>query len=103
MSDLDPALAAAIYIHVPFCREVINNLMCFMGADLGQISQMHGFPENVLDREITACRRYEADGLVVVNGRLLRIQERGRPALRLIASCFDAYLDPEKSRHALAV
>lgn len=83
--------------------EVINNLMCFMGADLGQISQMHGFPENVLDREITACRRYEADGLVVVNGRLLRIQERGRPALRLIASCFDAYLDPEKSRHALAV
>lgn len=83
--------------------EVINDLMCFMRADLEQISKKHGFHENVLDREITACRKYEADGLVAVNGRQLRVHERGRPALRLIASCFDAYFDPEKSHHALAV
>jgi oxygen-independent coproporphyrinogen III oxidase len=84
-------------------REVINSIMCFMRADLGQISQKHGFQESVLDKEIIACRKYESDGLIAIDGRQLRIRERGRPALRLIASCFDAYLDPEKSRHALAV
>ena len=103
LSDLDPALAAAIYIHVPFCREGINNIMCVMRADLGQIIQKHGFHKSVLDKEIIACRKYESDGLVAVNGRQLRIYEQGRPALRSIASCFEAYLDPEKSRHALAV
>jgi len=84
-------------------REVINDIMCFMQADLGQISQKHGYPESVFDREIAASRKYEADGLVEINGRELRVPERGRPALRLIASCFDAHFDQEKPRHAIAV
>ena len=83
--------------------EVISLIMCFMHVDLGQISQKHGFRESVLDEEMAVCRKYEADGLVAVNGRALQIPERGRPALRLIASCFDAHLDQEMSRHAIAV
>ena len=45
----------------------------------------------------------EADGLLVVTGNGVAITELGRPFVRCVAALFDAYLNPVKDRHSVAV
>jgi oxygen-independent coproporphyrinogen-3 oxidase len=44
-----------------------------------------------------------ADGLVARDAGRLVMTEAGRPFLRHLAACFDAYLAPSPARHSAAV
>ena len=45
----------------------------------------------------------DADGLIARTDDGFRITERGRPFVRSICACFDAYLDTGQARHAVGV
>ena len=45
----------------------------------------------------------ESDGLVTQQGHHIEVTETGRPFIRRVAACFDAYWTPEAQHHAKAV
>jgi oxygen-independent coproporphyrinogen-3 oxidase len=53
--------------------------------------------------EALALAEADPDGLVEMAGTTLRVTERGRPFVRAICACFDAYLGTSEAKHALAV
>jgi oxygen-independent coproporphyrinogen-3 oxidase len=86
-------------------RDIIERLMCNLEVDLGAVANAHGRCPTELSGDIDRCRSFANDGLAEIEGWTVSVTERGRPALRVIASAFDAYLrtpQPEK-RHAAAV
>src|SRR5574337_997262 len=75
-------------------RELIGELMCH-----GVVDKQHfGARHRLLFDEYFMHGRQRmapliADGLVLEDGREIRVTSRGRLLLRIIAMCFDAYLD----------
>jgi oxygen-independent coproporphyrinogen III oxidase len=53
--------------------------------------------------EIESLRPLCAEGLVAIDRTFIRIPERGRPFVRLVAAAFDAYLEQGAARHSRAV
>jgi oxygen-independent coproporphyrinogen-3 oxidase len=86
-------------------RAVIERLMCDMEVDLAAAAFAHGETPGYFAREMDALRPFVEDGLVELSQNRVRVDPKGRPALRAIAAAFDAYLDPEATgaRHAVAV
>ena len=85
-------------------RDVISALMCNLEADIGAICQAHHYAAGALDEEIAALAPLEADGIVAVAGREVRINEWARPLSRTVCAVFDAYYKAEGApRHAQAV
>ncbi len=83
--------------------EVIERLMCDLAADTAAIARGHGFARDHFAAELEECALLAATGVAEVEGTTVRITERGRPALRIVASVFDAYLGAEQQpRHSLA-
>ena len=83
-------------------REIIERLMCDMAADTGEIARRHGMPADHFAPELDACRELARAGVAEVDGGTVRVPERGRPALRVIAAVFDAYLPSAMGRHSVA-
>lgn len=86
-------------------RAVIERLMCDLTVDLGEVANAFGRCPAEFAEDIARCQAFARDGLAEIKGWRITVTERGRPALRVIASAFDAYLrqpQPEK-RHAAAV
>jgi len=75
-----------------FRAEIIESLMCHMGVDLAAVCARHDRRSIWLAAEREALRDLERDGLVVLNGDVLHITERGRPFLRVVCAVFDEYL-----------
>ena len=75
-------------------RDVINDLMCHLSADLSP-------GEFETERQMLAP--FVSDALVTLEGDAVGVTERGRPLVRNIASVFDAYLDDSGTRHAQAI
>jgi oxygen-independent coproporphyrinogen-3 oxidase len=73
---------------------LIERLMCDMGVEM---------PEDLAAEAAPELAEMRADGLVELDGRRVRVSERGRPFLRCVAALFDAYLDPARDRHSVAV
>ena len=67
--------------------------MCATRLDFAAIEGRHGirFEEHFAD-ELVRLVPLEADGLVVHEGRALRITARGRLLMRNVAMVFDAHL-----------
>lgn len=86
-------------------RAVIERLMCDLEVDLGAIAARFGRTTGHFSAELARCDRFIAEGLATREGNVLGVTERGRPALRVVAAAFDAYLGArdEKPRHAAAV
>lgn len=76
-------------------RALIERLMCDFSL------QFADFPEIRVPRDRLAL--LEQDGLLQMDGERLRVSVQGKPFVRVIAACFDPYLDPEAGRHAKAV
>ena len=75
--------------------DVIQQLMCQGEIDFDAIEHRH--PINFRQHFAEALRRVEAlgdDGLVEIDDGHIRATARGRLLLRVIAMCFDGYLDP---------
>ncbi len=76
-------------------REVIMRLMCDFEVDLGTYKNVKvNYPQLVLLAQ---------DGLIDMNKGRIRITDLGKPFTRVVASCFDPYLNQEKNRHAKAI
>jgi oxygen-independent coproporphyrinogen III oxidase len=74
--------------------EVIQQLMCRGEIDVGAIEARHDlvFGRHFADA-LARLALLQADGLVEIGQDRIRATERGRLLLRIIAMCFDAYLD----------
>ena len=83
---------------------IIERLMCDMAVDLDAIADESGFDIGTdFSDELDALQAFQKNGSVLIDGRRIRITEKGRPYLRLVASAFDTYLPGAKSRHSVAV
>ena len=82
---------------------VIERLMCDDKVDLAAVCAAHGARLEIFDEEIAALAEMVADGLVEIDGAVIRVTEAGRPYVRIAASAFDAYLARGAARHSVAV
>jgi oxygen-independent coproporphyrinogen III oxidase len=83
-------------------REVIQALMCDFAVDLRAQAVAHGRPGYDFSGALARLQPLADAGLVTVKGSRLRVSDEGKRAVRLIASCFDAYLG-EGGRYSKAV
>ena len=79
-------------------RDIINALMCRMSVDLGAFGDVAEFAG-----ERDALADMELDGLVALQGDVVRITERGRPLVRNVAAVFDRHMDDAGTRHSQAI
>jgi oxygen-independent coproporphyrinogen-3 oxidase len=77
-------------------REAIGQLMCHGELDMPAFGARHDvdFAEYFADA-LERLRALAGDGLLVLDGRWIRVTARGRLLLRVVAMCFDAYLGRE--------
>ncbi|WP_186270377.1 oxygen-independent coproporphyrinogen III oxidase [Burkholderia gladioli] len=74
-------------------RDVIMRLMCHATLPFAEIEVTYGIRfADRFARELAALREFERDGLVAIEPGCLTIRPAGRPFVRNIAMCFDAYL-----------
>lgn len=74
--------------------DAIQQLMCHGVLDIADFEQRHGihFAQS-FEEEIERLRALSKDDLVSVSPQRIVVSARGRFLLRVIAMCFDAYLD----------
>lgn len=72
--------------------DVIERLMCDFSADIGVLSARHGFDPDMLLAGNAMLRQLQDDGIVTLDGGVLRVDEANRFVIRAVASTFDAYL-----------
>ena len=83
---------------------IIERLMCDMAVDLDAIANETGFDiATDFTDELESLEPFQENGSVQIEGHRIRITEKGRPYMRLVASVFDTYLTRAKSRHSVAV
>ncbi|MCL7714177.1 oxygen-independent coproporphyrinogen III oxidase [Stenotrophomonas mori] len=86
--------------------ELIQELMCHGRVDGRALAARHGVDfERYFAAELAALAPLQADGLAHRSGSMVAATRRGRPLLRLIAMCFDRYLQaPQPSiRYSRAI
>jgi len=77
-------------------RAAISELMCHGILDMHAFGLRHGITfTDYFAAELDRIRRLEADALVELDSRMLRVTARGRFLMRNVAMCFDAYLPGE--------
>jgi oxygen-independent coproporphyrinogen III oxidase len=79
---------------------IIERLMCDFAVDLAACPEAEQID---FTPEIESLRPLCAEGLATIDGKIIRISERGRPFVRVVAAAFDAYLDHGAARHSRAV
>lgn len=86
-------------------RAIIERIMCDLKVDVAAIATKFGTKPEAFRPEFEHCHAFVNQGLARLDGWTLSITEKGRPALRVIAATFDAYLDDRGGprRHAAAV
>jgi oxygen-independent coproporphyrinogen-3 oxidase len=74
-------------------RQLIGELMCHGTLDVQAFGQRHDLQfETHFAPDLDRLQPLVEDGLVALHGGEIRVTPRGRPLLRNIAMCFDAYL-----------
>ena len=82
---------------------VIERLMCDFAFPAAELDRRFGPAARPIIEEARALLEADQDRLVERDGDAFRITERGRPFVRTIAACFDAYLDTGTARHSSGV
>ena len=85
------------------CRAIIERLMCDFAADVRALCRQHDVDPDVALADADGLAELERDGLVSRKGGTLHITSLGRPYVRTVAACFDAYLGRGAGRHSQAV
>lgn len=84
--------------------QIIERVMCDMAVDLAAVAgRSDSDIGTAFSDELELLQPFKEKGMVLIDGRRIRVTERGRPYLRLVASVFDTYLTRTKSRHSMAV
>jgi oxygen-independent coproporphyrinogen-3 oxidase len=87
-----------------FRAEIIERLMCDFAVDLEAVGGRHrngSIPD--LDEAMARLRPFLEDRFISIEGRRIEVLPAGRPLVRSISACFDAYLQPDALRHSRAV
>jgi oxygen-independent coproporphyrinogen-3 oxidase len=72
---------------------IIEKLMCEMSVDLQSVTQRQKLEfSNDFETEMNELQPFEATGLIEIDGFRIRVTEKGRPFVRLVAAVFDSYL-----------
>ncbi len=75
--------------------DVIQGLMCRATVDIAAVESRHRIAfTRYFAQALARLRPLEADGLVTITPAAIDATPRGRLLLRLIAMCFDRYLEP---------
>ncbi len=77
--------------------------MCNLEVDLGQVCKGFGRDPGVFAAELAGLTALEADGLVELGDKIIRVTERGRPFVRMVCAGFDSYFRAGEERSAPAV
>ncbi|MCW4456354.1 oxygen-independent coproporphyrinogen III oxidase [Flavobacterium sp. MXW15] len=86
--------------------ELIQQLMCQGVLDTAALGREHGIDfERYFEHELAALRSLQDDGLAEYRDGVIRATVPGRPLLRLIAMCFDRYLQEpaQPARYSRAI
>jgi len=86
--------------------ELIQQLMCHGRVDGYALAARHGIDfEHYFAVELAALQRLAADGLARYRDGVVAATRQGRPLLRLIAMCFDRYLQApqQPARYSRAI
>lgn len=84
-------------------RQLIEDLMCAGRTDVATRCAEAGMDVRTLLGNQNALEEMQVDGLLSWDGEVLEITTDGRPYVRIVAACFDAYLQTGKARHSQAV
>lgn len=84
-------------------RDVIERLMCDLRADTAALCANHGVRDDHFEPEFGVLQQMERDGLVELDGRVVKIPEAARSFMRNVAAVFDAHLNRGLARHSQAV
>jgi oxygen-independent coproporphyrinogen-3 oxidase len=82
---------------------VIERLMCDLAFSAAEIGERFGDSAAHVVAEAETLIAEDSDGLIEKTSDGFRITERGRPFVRSICACFDAYLGENEARHASGV
>lgn len=80
-------------------RDVIKQLMCNFSLNKQQIAAKYNLDfSQYFNQDMQLLSSFISDGLVEVDGAMIRVTPRGRLLIRNIAMCFDTYLR-SRARH----
>ena len=85
---------------------LIEQIMCYMSADIHDICRQYGYDRDFFDKDLGALAVYEQDGMVVLNRDTghLSIPKEARHAVRMICAQFDSHFQQTtEKRHAAAI
>lgn len=100
---LPVARGVALTAEDRFRGEIIERLMCDLAVDLAAACRRHGRRLEALAPALARLEAFRADGLATLEGGRLAVTAAGRPFLRPVAACFDAYREAQAERHARAI
>jgi oxygen-independent coproporphyrinogen-3 oxidase len=81
----------------------IERLMCDLTFPARELRMRYGSQSEDILREAQALLDADEDHLIESDGEAFRVTDRGRPFVRSIAACFDAYFNSTTARHAPGV
>ncbi len=84
-------------------RAAIERIMCRFALDTDDLAARLGHRAETLDGSLARAEGLARDGLVEIAGRRLNVTAQGRPFVRSVAACFDAYYRGAAGRHSKAV
>jgi oxygen-independent coproporphyrinogen-3 oxidase len=99
-NELPVARGVAATAEDRFRAEIIEQLMCRFEVDLAEVAARHGRAVESLVGSLARLEPFVADGLLIRRGLRLKVAEEGRLLVRSICACFDAYFEPEATRHS---
>ncbi len=82
---------------------VIERLMCDLQVDLGEVCKGFGRDSCVFAEEVAGLSALEADGLVQLDDKIIRVTEQGRPFVRVVCAGFGSLFRTGEERSAPAV
>ena len=83
--------------------DIIERIMCDFSVDLDTVCARHGSGAEAVLRSAPRLQPLIADGVVVLTGHSLAVNDNARFLVRSVAAAFDAHLDASKQLHSRAV
>ncbi|WP_085034720.1 oxygen-independent coproporphyrinogen III oxidase [Ensifer aridi] len=72
---------------------IIERLMCDFRVDVPALAAAHGFEHTALLERNERLAMLESEGILEIEGGVIRLREEARFLIRTVAAAFDAYLD----------
>jgi oxygen-independent coproporphyrinogen III oxidase len=83
--------------------DLIERLMCDFEVDLAQVCSRHQATFEDLVQSAPRLRELASDGIIRIDGSMIRVADNSRILLRTVASAFDAYLNSSARTFSQAV